>query len=49
MLQVDHENKYLQQYKQAFDIVLVRDQTMGLFNYLLDKINVKKSVGCKII
>lgn len=35
---MEHENGYLQQYKLAFDIVLVQDQTMGLLNYLLDEI-----------
>lgn len=33
----------MQQYKLAFDIVLVQDQTMGLLNYLLDEIFGKNS------
>ncbi|KAF0754651.1 Uncharacterized protein FWK35_00025486 [Aphis craccivora] len=35
---MEHEDGYLQQYKLAFDIVLVQDQTMGLLNYVLDEI-----------
>jgi 5'-nucleotidase len=33
----EHEEGYLQQYKLAFDIVLVQDQTMSLLIHLLDK------------
>lgn len=41
---MEHEDGYLQQYKLAFDIVLVQDQTMGLLNYLLDEIIGVKSM-----
>lgn len=34
----EHDDGYLQQYKLAFDIVLVQDQTMELLNYVLDEI-----------
>lgn len=44
-LQIDHEDAYLQQYKLAFDIVLVQDQSMGLLNYLLDEIIGLKSTS----
>lgn len=37
-VQTEHDDGYLQQYKMAFDIVLVQDQTMNLLNYLLDEI-----------
>lgn len=42
---MEHENGYLQQYKLAFDIVLVQDQTMGLLNYLLDEITAVTSAN----
>lgn len=38
ILQLDHDDGYLEQYKVAFDIVLVQDQTMDLMNYLLNEI-----------
>jgi len=41
---MEHEDGYLQQYKLAFDIVLVQDQTMGLLNYLLDEVIGVKSM-----
>jgi len=41
---MENEGGYLQQYKLAFDIVLVQDQTMGLLNYLLDEIIGVKSM-----
>lgn len=41
---MEHEDGYLQQYKLAFDIVLVQDQTMELLNYLLDEIIGVKSM-----
>lgn len=37
-VQTEQDYGYLQQYKLAFDIVLVQDQTMKLLNYLLDEI-----------
>ncbi|VVC26123.1 Hypothetical protein CINCED_3A017819 [Cinara cedri] len=42
----ENEQAHLDRYKQAFDIVLVQDQTMELLNYLLDEIiGVTKSVS----
>lgn len=45
---MDDRDGFLQQYKNVFDIVLVQDQTMGLLNYLLDKITEGRSTSTSV-